>query len=106
MFHFIGVYIWKLSLLTIKRLLRPLSYKLNFLIAKFALLVSLALTIQSFIKRGLIMFLIMGSCHLLAAFVLALTYPGSNDLIVHAIGGLIELSIGAYVFVSNNYKFF
>jgi hypothetical protein len=52
------------------------------------------------------MFLIMGSCHLLAAFVLALTYPSSNDLIVHFIGGLVELSIGAYVFVTNNYKFF
>jgi hypothetical protein len=51
------------------------------------------------------MFLIMGFCHLLAAFVLALTYPGSNDLIVHAIGGLIELSIGAYIFFSNNCRF-
>jgi hypothetical protein len=51
------------------------------------------------------MFLIMGSCHLLAAFVLALTYPSSNDLIVHAIGGLVELSIGAYIFFSNNCRF-
>lgn len=52
------------------------------------------------------MFLIMGFLHILAAFVLALTYPGSNDLIVHFIGGIVELSIGAYIFFSNNCKFF
>lgn len=51
------------------------------------------------------MFLIMGFSHLLAAFVLALTYPGSNDLTIHAIGGFIELAIGAYIFFSNNCKF-
>lgn len=51
------------------------------------------------------MFIIMGFAHILAAFILALTYPGSNDLIVHFIGGLVELSIGAYIFFSNDCKF-
>jgi hypothetical protein len=51
------------------------------------------------------MFLIMGFAHLFASFVLALTYPGSNDLMVHAIGGAVEIAIGLYIFFSNNCKF-
>jgi hypothetical protein len=51
------------------------------------------------------MFLIMGLAHLFASFVLALTYPDSNDLIVHFWGGVVELLIGLYILRANNYKF-
>lgn len=60
---------------------------------------------MSYFIGVLIMFLIMGFAHLLAAFVLFLTFPSSNDLQVHAIGGLVEFAIGLYIFFSNNCRF-
>ena len=52
------------------------------------------------------MFLIMGFLHIVASFVLFLTFPQSSDAIVHFWGGIVELAIGAYIFFSNNCKFF
>lgn len=51
------------------------------------------------------MFLIMGFAHIVAAFVLFLTYPQSTDTMVHFIGGIVELAIGVYIFFSNDCKF-
>jgi hypothetical protein len=60
---------------------------------------------MSYFLGVLIMFLIMGFAHLFASFVLVLTCPESNDLIVHFWGGLVEFAIGLFILHSNNYKF-
>ena len=44
------------------------------------------------------MFLIMGTMHLIASFVLFLFEPSSADMAIHFIGGLIEFVIGSVIF--------
>lgn len=51
------------------------------------------------------MFLIMGFSHIVASFILFLTYPQSSDMPIHFIGGLIELFIGVGIYLSNDCKF-
>lgn len=51
------------------------------------------------------MFLIMGSLHLFASLVLFVFDPQSSDAIVHAIGGLVEFSIGLGIVFANNGEF-
>ena len=51
------------------------------------------------------MFLIMGFCHIVAGFILLLTYPQSSDMLIHFIGGFIELIIGVGIYLSDDCKF-
>lgn len=51
------------------------------------------------------MFLIMGLAHLFASLVLFVFDPQSADMVIHAIGGLVEFSIGLAIVFANKGEF-
>lgn len=55
--------------------------------------------------KGFEMFLIMGLAHLFASLVLFVFDPQSADMVIHAIGGLVEFSIGLAIVFANKGEF-